>query len=643
MLNSRQTGIVKYLSRQEDYITIAQLAQEFDISPRTVRNDLDKICDFLNYKQAVIERKPRSGIRLHVSRDYDLDDLLRFQNYRDYSLEERTYVILTVLILSKKTTLEELEEWIGVSKNTIVSDMKLAETMLNEHDIMLKKEAYYGMELEGSEENIRNFLFNIHIRCVGSTTVDIIKTIKDMVIAHGTVIHELMKYVENLEDIKYSDEAITELQGMLLASVHRSGMGKHVTDSPMMKQMEDDLMYFYLQKFFKKYPELEVSNGDICYMSMLFRSMKSLTRRIVSQEDDKELSRICNEVVEDFSRMLDIEIGFEDELTDKFISHLKVAVFRLKNHIKISNPLFEDIQHTSFLMYGLTKKVLKQHEMEFGVVFPKEEIAYITMYFEIFYQKYADQNKKPRIIVVCNGGIATSTLLKQRLSMFLPELPVFNTYRVRDLEEKLKTVHPDFIISTVPLKLSGYRIVKVNPLLNPIDIHRITEMIDDVRFRKKNRYLINQIGEGKRTEVSELLYLEYCQFDADITDWKEAVREAARPLLYNKRIEEKYIGEMIKVVMNMGNYMIFIPEIAFVHAPPDYVNESGMALLILRDKIRFGSKTQDDVKVIVAVANKEENYMLSNLIKLLLKHDNIERIKSAGCYNDILKLEERME
>ena len=49
---------------------------------------------------------------------------------------------------------------------------------------------------------------------------------------------------------------------------------------------------------------------------------------------------------------------------------------------------------------------------------------------------------------------------------------------------------------------------------------------------------------------------------------------------------------------------------------------------------------KDQVKTIVVIANKEENYILSNLINLLQKNNNIEKFKQSECYQDILELEE---
>ena len=52
------------------------------------------------------------------------------------------------------------------------------------------------------------------------------------------------------------------------------------------------------------------------------------------------------------------------------------------------------------------------------------------------------------VIVVCNSGLSTAVLLKQRLHMIVPELNVISTCRVSDVIKEAENINPDFIIST---------------------------------------------------------------------------------------------------------------------------------------------------------------------------------------------------
>ena len=95
---------------------------------------------------------------------------------------------------------------------------------------------------------------------------------------------------------------------------------------------------------------------------------------------------------------------------------------------------------------------------------------------------------------------------------------------------------------------------------------------------------------------------------------------------------------MIRVVETLGNYMVFIPEIAFVHAPPENVIDNGVSLLTLKEPLDFGVKNKVTIKAIVVLANKEESKSLVSLVNILMRGNNVDKFKSATKYEDIIKL-----
>lgn len=67
MLTKRQRNIVLYLAKQESFITIEQIAGEFEVSARTVRNDLDGIGQFLLDNGIQLEKNHGLGLRYRQS------------------------------------------------------------------------------------------------------------------------------------------------------------------------------------------------------------------------------------------------------------------------------------------------------------------------------------------------------------------------------------------------------------------------------------------------------------------------------------------------------------------------------------------------------------------------------------------------
>ena len=160
-LNNRQIEIINLLSKRDDYITIGNISRIFDISQRTIRNDLDSIEYALKGYKGTLERKPRIGVKLTLD-EREIEKVLEMYNHKIYSTEERALFILIIIMTKEKTTFEELAEMLQVSKNTIIQDLKLAEILLEEYDIKIKKKSYYGIFLNGNEDEIRSCLLELY-------------------------------------------------------------------------------------------------------------------------------------------------------------------------------------------------------------------------------------------------------------------------------------------------------------------------------------------------------------------------------------------------------------------------------------------------------------------------------------------------
>ena len=166
-----------------------------------------------------------------------------------------------------------------------------------------------------------------------------------------------------------------------------------------------------------------MTKGDLDYFVMLFQSTKRMDgESLENWDEDGRVRQATEQLIRKFCSDLKISSEIDPEIQRQIMMHLKVAVFRLKNKIKIKNPLLEDIKYSHSFMYELTERLFKGQEEMLGVVFPDAEIAYTTMYFEVLFQENFSLNLSPEVVLVCGGGTATAVLLKQRISKYFPEL-----------------------------------------------------------------------------------------------------------------------------------------------------------------------------------------------------------------------------
>jgi mannitol operon transcriptional antiterminator len=122
--------------------------------------------------------------------------------------------------------------------------------------------------------------------------------------------------------------------------------------------------------------------------------------------------------------------------------------------------------------------------------------------------------------------------------------------------------------------------------------------------------------------------------------WVKSIRKAAKPLLEENVIEERYVQKMIDNVIELGPYIVIAPKIALAHArPEDGVNEIGLSLLISEEPVRFSEKEEHIAHLIFALsATDSESHLtlLSELAQILSDPANIDSLCKLKKEEDVL-------
>lgn len=163
-MDHRSLAILNHLVQTESYVTIHELAQRFNVSRRTIYNDLSKINDWLRensypevgqirgrglYLEEIV--KENLGTQLYIS-DY---------SYYEYSPEERrSWIFVFITINEYPLFLNDFIELFQVSRNTILEDIKTIKKELNDHRLVIESGRYEGYTVKGEENDVRRVLIH---------------------------------------------------------------------------------------------------------------------------------------------------------------------------------------------------------------------------------------------------------------------------------------------------------------------------------------------------------------------------------------------------------------------------------------------------------------------------------------------------
>lgn len=634
VLNKRQIKIIKYLEDKQEWITAESIANLFDVSERTIRNDLSSIKEFLSENDIRLEKKPKLGIKIHLKTNQSINGILKEDKNKLYASDDRAIMIAIMLLVSNNTTIEKLADYIKVSKNTVINDLKTSEELLKNLKIKIIKRSYYGITTkENDYEKLANAFLDLFNNIDNRYKNEIYNILYENSNLSKKIIYDIIETIEKYNNIHYTEESYEELQAILAFTIYKSINFESKSENYSNYLLTKECIF--IKETIEKLSCIKVNDERISY---LFKVFKGAKRFKYITKNKQKLDEIVNEIVEELCEILNIKVDSDNEFLMQMAMHLNVAIYRLKNNLTINNPMLEEIKYKMSFIYDVTEKVLNNKKEVIGVEFPDEEIAYMAMYFETLFEKYVKGNLNSKILIVCNGGLATSSLLKSRINLMIPEVTIEGICRLKDINDYLNNTNIEFVVTTVPLELNEYKVIKVSPLLEIEDLERIKAAVYNKWYEKNCKYLIEKVKSEDTIDISRIIPEKYAQFNLVIDDWREAIKIASQPLVKSKKIKQAYISDMIRVVETLGNYMVFIPEIAFVHAPPENVIDNGVSLLILKEPIDFGVKNKVAVKAIVVLANKEESKSLVSLVNILMKGNNVDKFKSAIKYEEIKKL-----
>ncbi len=151
-----------------------------------------------------------------------------------------------------------------------------------------------------------------------------------------------------------------------------------------------------------------------------------------------------------------------------------------------------------------------------------------------------------------------------------------------------------------------------------------------------------EVYNKRQLVLKDLLQPETIQVMEGLTDWKEAVKAAAKPLLLKGIIEPSYIDAMIENIVTLGPYVVIGPEVAIPHARPEKgVNQVGMSFLKLNKPVNFLNNDEYPVRLlfcIAAIDNTTHLKALSQLTTLLNEKNNLERLKELESIEEMIAL-----
>lgn len=141
--------------------------------------------------------------------------------------------------------------------------------------------------------------------------------------------------------------------------------------------------------------------------------------------------------------------------------------------------------------------------------------------------------------------------------------------------------------------------------------------------------------------MSEGIAPKNIQLMQHATDWENAIRLAARPLVAHKSIEPTYVDKMVESVHKLGPYIVIMQGLALAHsAPCPEVLHSDLSLATLAEPVEFHCKN-DPVSVVMCLACTDSTSHIARLQSIagrLMEPGIVERMVACRSPEELSSL-----
>ena len=502
-LTSRQTNIIDILLGQTRPISIENLANQLNVSDRTVRYDLKDVEYWLKQKSINLSKKPNVGIWINLS-DIDRNKVKEEVNIvapyeHVLTMKERQDIIILFLLLSDiPVSSQYIADKIEISRNTVISDLKNIKQQLITYNVELKSRPKIGFYVVGEELYIRKLISSLVLVYIhGNELFDmnytsdsindksialrfICSSCKDIKIAD---IKSAIKECKKIYDFWIPDNSYKALLIDIMILIKRVKAKKHIEFSRVkkttMKELEEYKVAKVIASYLSSFYEIDLSEDEIVYLTYcLFSNDFKLknSKPSINEKDKYLLEEAVEQMIKSAEKHIQLNSENIEKLRQDLLVHMRLTIKKYKVNAENNNPLLGEIKETYSEEFVIAKDMIKGFLSVIDIKLGEDETGYIAIILAANIEEKKKQCTKA--LIVCSTGKGSAKILYQRIINTIPELHILGTFSVFELEDYPDILkHADVIISTVYFKTEDKPLIKVSPFVLGKDISKIKSFI----------------------------------------------------------------------------------------------------------------------------------------------------------------------
>ncbi len=640
-MNNRQQELLRILLVQEEgVLQIKDLSEKLDCAEKTVRNDLDKIEEFLlDYDSGRLIRKPGLGISIQIDKGERSKILQSLFSNEPKTNEERLIEVAYQLLTSNKPiTLQHLSHRYYVPKATIKKDIETIAKWLGRFELELVSKQRLGNVVQGTELQKRNAL--AHLSGIIPFTSNEKNVVLDLFLPYEIMtVKNALEMMQRKFSIAFAEGALDSLVVHALIMVKRIRQREPIyVQAAEKEQAQERIEFQYASWFFEQlesvfslaFPEEE----KVYFTWHLISSKRMGAERDYSVTNEEEVTSIVDTLVAKISKLTLYQFDADVLLKNGLIFHLHSVINRVKYGFPITNPLLSNIKKMYPYMFNMVILAFEEIKKIYHLDIPEDEVAYIVLHFQASIERMENRKEsKVKALIVCHMGIGMSRLLEAKIEQQYKNIEIVACIGKSDISSYLSVHQIDFIFSTVPLESEGKENVVISPLFSQED-------------KKKLSQFVNMIEQKGPKEDDYQLFSTFIMEDLVCfgvqKDHRYEIVEMLATLLYeNGYVTKEFIHSAVN--RERKSSTAIGGGIAIPHGSQQQIHKSAIAIALLKEPLEWESE-RVSIVFMLAISKEYQGDIRKVIGKIASLSENpllMEELSRAKNYQTFLQLLEK--
>jgi lichenan operon transcriptional antiterminator len=588
-IDERTTRIIA-IARTKNYFSLEELAEDMEVSTRSIRNYIKQLNDDLKGIASIINERAK-GYRLDIVDKQAFESLLENKGSEDDLLNSqkgRIAYIFDKLINSDETyTLDDLSSEMHIGRTTLVNEIKKAAVSLETYNLIIEGKPNRGMELKGKELDLRFYILdNIYDVMYGDYPLDAdiseaIERISNEYNLESTTQTRLMEFITIMLDRLLKNHPLTEIEE------------KH---KKLLNTKDHQIVLEMVQAIERLLP-VEIPQSEILFITIPIAGRRTPTnnRTLADITITNDVKRLLEQIVE--------QVGFKKKLIQENESffkdlqyHLTFMLNRLIFGLRLKNPLLADVKSKYPVAYKMAEIAGQVIENRYELKVPEDELGYLAFYFGVFIgQSEVKVKRFQKAAVVCGTGRGTAKLVAIQLERILNENTEIDLFSERDVTKEMLNQY-DLVFSTVKLPFetnTPFIVIK-----EIFDEKNVTKEIEKATYMQKLKI---KNADDYKSVVTHLVTKEKFFLLDSGKGYHENVLDMVKHLVQIGRLDHGFKGRLNE--REKQGSMVFDRFIAFPHTFNHQSQSIELAIGVFPKKIIADGK---EVKLVFLLGLPEQ-------------------------------------